>query len=76
MRSKINYFVSTHPELAVARGAVMFGMNPLIIKPIIVWFNIGIKVLSPKSIINFLKKDYNDVIFTNDMTKTIENLEK
>lgn len=39
----INYYVSTHPALAVARGAVLFGINPLIIKSRIARYNIGIQ---------------------------------
>ena len=125
LSSKINHYVATHPVLAVARGAVMFGMNPLIIKSRISRFNIGIQInekwnevkhgkredlkyfcsiekcykckkifspiisknkrlsveewvskyyiiLGPNCIIDFLKTDYDDVIFTDDKTKKCE----
>ena len=42
--SNINHCVTPHPVLAVARGAVMFGMNPMMIKSRIARFNIGIKI--------------------------------
>ena len=40
----INSCVTPHPSLAVARGAVMFGINPLMIKSRIARYNIGIKI--------------------------------
>ena len=42
--SSINHYIATHPALAVARGAVMFGMNPLLIRSRIARFNIGIEI--------------------------------
>ena len=41
--NKINSCVTIHPSLAVARGAVMFGMNPFVIKSRISRFDIGIR---------------------------------
>lgn len=42
--TKISSCVTPHPALAVARGAVMFGMNPLMIKSRISRYNIGIEI--------------------------------
>ena len=42
--NNINHCVTPHPVLAVARGAVMFGMNPLVINSRVARFNIGIKI--------------------------------
>ena len=41
--TNISYCVTPHPSLAVARGAVMFGMNPLVIKSRIARLNIGVQ---------------------------------
>ena len=41
---KINSCVTIHPAMAVARGAVMFGMNPYLIKSRIARYDIGIRI--------------------------------
>ena len=121
----INPCVTPHPALAVARGAVMFGINPLVIKSRISRYNIGIevsqdwneirhgkrkdlkyfcsiekcykcknifspiilknkkilvdewvkegfKLIDSKCCVNFLRTDYNNVIFTDDPKKKCE----
>ena len=40
----INRCIIPHPSMAVARGAVMYGINPLVIKSRIARYNIGIHV--------------------------------
>ena len=42
--NNINHCVTPHPVLAVARGAVMFGMDPLMINSRVARFNIGIRI--------------------------------
>ena len=44
MPTNINHCVTPHPVLAVARGAVMFGINPLTINSRLARYNIGIRV--------------------------------
>ena len=121
----INPCVTPHPALAVARGAVMFGINPLVIKSRISRYNIGVrisenwdeikhgkrndlkffcpiekcykcrnifspiilknkkilvdewvkesfKLIDSRCYINFLRTDYDNVVFTDDQKKNCE----
>ena len=39
----INYYLSTHPSVEVVKGAVIFGLNPCIIRKRISKYTIGVR---------------------------------